>query len=202
MVWNDLTDTVTDLNDLLNKFVVQGAPYGISEYLFDILDVVARHNPTPEQIKGFLYTLGKMLAYYDTSASTWKLQGESGFTTLYDLTLIPNVDNVMSQYAFSNGMTKGAVYRALLHSMQMASKDGGLIPFIFDSVSIAPYSSGDLINDLYLWLNSSLISGSNTQFYYLMAELLNSMAEVVSQCPTGVQLYEIYDHYGFQSNDY
>ena len=76
----------------------------------------------------------------------------------------------------------------------------GLVEYILDEVSIAPYSSGDLIRDLSLWMDSSLISGSDTEFYALISQMLADMAELVQNSPSEEGLYLIYDHYGFQKN--
>jgi hypothetical protein len=70
--FTDIADLVSDLSDLMNKFMLKdgykGGIYSISENLFDILDVMAQHSVSPEQVKGLQYALGKMLAYYEVRA--------------------------------------------------------------------------------------------------------------------------------------
>ena len=68
--WTDLTNANDDgaldnIKFLISNFVLQSGSYSITENVFDIIDVVMQHNPTQAQVKGLLYTLGKLLAYYD-----------------------------------------------------------------------------------------------------------------------------------------
>jgi hypothetical protein len=189
------------LRTLTGDFLVRNAPYCISENLFDVMDVMAQHAITDAQARGLVYTLGKMMAYYD--GSRWLLQGEDpGFSALYDLLteVLPTLDENMGLYSDEKGQTKGETYRALLNSMQIAMADDGLVPFILDSASIGAYRSGDLLNDLNLWLNSDLVSGPHTVFYSTLSEMLRQMGDIVRVAPTEETLYSIYDQYGFQVN--
>ncbi|MBN1498332.1 MAG: hypothetical protein JXA07_16285 [Spirochaetes bacterium] len=67
-------------------------------------------------------------------------------------------------------------------------------------IVILPWRKGeDFINDLMLWLDSDLISGPNTEFYPIMADLLRDMGDLVENSPTEEGLYMLYDYYGFQA---
>jgi hypothetical protein len=200
--FTEINDLLSDLTDLMNDFVVRGAPYGISENLFDILDVMARHNVTAEQVKGLQYALAKMLAYYEGSEQKWLLQGESGFSVLFDLltTAVPVIDAEMGNYASMNGKTKGEVFRSLLTSMQNVSKENGMMEFILDTVTIGPYSSGDVLTELNQWMASDLVSGDYTRFYSTLSDMLEDMSDTVSTAPTEESLGQIYEYYGFQLN--
>jgi hypothetical protein len=204
--WTNLTNANDDgaldiLHTLTNDFLKQGAQYPISDELFNIIDALYLHSPTQAQIKGALYNLGKLMAYYN--GSPWLLQGDTGFSTLYDFLMaaVPILDNEMALYSTMQGQTKGETYRSLLTSLRNASVDNGLMQFVVSSAALGPYSSGDLLNDLSLWLDSNLISGTNTVFYSTMSEILQKMAEIVQYAPTEEMLYSIYDQYGFQRDD-
>jgi hypothetical protein len=210
--WTNLINVTNDdgalyvLHTLTNEFLKQGAQYPISDYLFDIIDALYLHSPTQAEIKGALYNLGKLMAYYDGShlpTPIWLLQGDAGFSTLYDLLMeaVPVIDNEMALYSTMQSQTKGVTYRALLNSLRNATADNGLADLIMSTISADPYSSGDLLNDLSLWLDSNLISGTNTEFYSIMSEVLQKMAEIVQYAPTEEMLYSIYDQYGFQRDD-
>ncbi|MBN2159061.1 MAG: hypothetical protein JW807_06675 [Spirochaetes bacterium] len=209
--WSDFTNVDDDgaldvLQTLIGQFMAEGSPYRITEYLFDIVEAVLRHNPSEAQVKGLQYNLGKMLAYYGEDSShvyRWMMQGEDpNFSVLYDLltTALPRVDDEMELYASANGKTRGEVYRSLMASLENVTRDNGMAAFIMDEISIGHHSSGDLINDLALWLDSDLISGPNTVFFRTMSDLLNDMAGIVSASPSSEELYLIYDNYGFQTN--
>ncbi len=196
--FTDFNETITDLSDLTGDFLVEGAPYFISEHLFDVMDALFQHNvPSEAQVKGLLYTLGKLLAYYD--GSDWLFQGgDPGFSVLYDFltTAVPNIHNEMGLY---NGVpNRGTTYRSLMNSLWQATADNGLAALIMETISIGHYSSGDFINELALWLDSDLISGPNTEFYPIMADLLRDMGDLVENSPTAEGLYMLYDYYGFQ----
>ena len=131
------------------------------------------------------------------------MQGDDAkFSTLYNLlaNAIPTIDEEMGLYAASKGVTKGEAYRNLLAGMRNSMIDNGFMAYIVDKVSIDPYSSGDFFSDLSLWLDSDLISGSDTTFYSTMAQLLTDMAELVMNAPSEEGLYFIYEQYGFQGN--
>lgn len=205
--WSSITNTnadgaVDNIQSLINNFLVQNAPYGISENLFDILDVMLQHNLTDAQIKGLLYTLGKNLAWYN--GSTYYLQSENAsFSALYNLlhNALPAVDTVINDWAAMNGMTKGAAYKAFLTAMRNTTKEGALVPFIVESVHISPYNSEVFVGDLYNWLNSPLISGANTPFYSTLGRMLDDMGNLVFTSLTPEQLQALYEYYGFQANE-
>ena len=209
--WTNLTNANDDgaldnLYTVTSKFLIQGAQYPISINLFNIIDALYLHNPTPAEIKGALYNIGKLFAYYDGShlpTPVWLLQGDTGFKTLYDFLMaaVPILDNEMALYSSTKVQAKGATYRSLLSSLEHASADNGLMQFIVDSASLGPYSSGDLLNDLPLWLDSNLISGADTVFYSTMSEMLQLMADIAFYAPSEEGLYSIYDQYGFQRNE-
>ena len=210
--WTDITEptgkkygdgAVDSLYMLTNEFLVKnvnGSNHSISEYLFDILDVMARHNLTPEQVKGMQYTLAKLLAYFD--GSEWVLQGDESFKMLFHMlhVVVPNIDNEMALYADLNETTKGAAYKSLLKSMQIGSKEGALVAWILATATSQPYLSRDVLTELEMWLESDLISGPNTAFYTTMAEMLLKMGEMVAVSPSTGAFYSIYDQYGFQAN--
>jgi hypothetical protein len=136
------------------------------------------------------------------SEHKWLLQGESGFSVLFDLltTAIPVIDAEMGNYASINGKTKGEVFRSLLHSMHNVSKENGMMEFILDTVTIGPYSSGDVLTELNQWMASDLVSGEYTRFYSTLSDMLEDMSDTVSTAPTEEALQQIYEYYGFQLN--
>ena len=155
-------------------------------------------------MKGMLYTLAKLLAYYDEGSVThkWVLQSEDGFLMLYDMlaNVLPNIDNEMGIYSSGKGLTKGQTYRNLLTAMKNSTKEGGFMPWIVDTASVSPYASATLMTDLQAWLESDLISGPNTPFYSTMAQMLGDMGEMISVLSTEEGLQLIYEQYGFQPN--
>jgi hypothetical protein len=204
--WTDITNANDDgaldnIEFLVSNFVLQTGPYAITEHVFDILDVVMQHDPSEEQVKGLLYTLGKLLAYYD--GTDWLLQGDAGFDMLFGLltTALPTIDREMGLYSDAKGVTKGETYHQLMSSSQYAMAPDGLVEYIMDKVSIDPYSSGDLIPELSQFLDSRLISDSDTVFYSTISQMLADMAELVGNAPNEEELYLLYEHYGFQRND-
>jgi hypothetical protein len=211
--FTDITDLVSDIVDLMAKFVIQPGhagslhegQYSLSEELFNILDVMAQHTVTPEQVKGLQYALAKMLAYYDASAQPspkWMLQGDDGFKVLFDLltTSISTIDAEMGNYADLNGKTKGNIFKSLVHSMQNVAKENGMMPFILDYVNIGPYSSGDVLTELNQWMASDLVNGPYTKFYSALSDMLEDMSDTVSMAPNEETLQQIYEQYGFQAN--
>jgi hypothetical protein len=200
--WTDLNDTISDMHDLASKFLVKNGENVISEYLFNIIDVMAQHRLTPAQIKGMQYTLAKMLAYFDDDTDKWILQGEDTFAMLLDLltAALPNIDTELGHYSDNGGITKGKTYKNLLSAMKTSTKEGALVPWIVDTVTIRPYSSRDLLVELPLWLDSDLISGPNTKFYSLLSQMLGDMGDQIEVAPTEEGLLYIYQYYGFQGN--
>lgn len=198
--WTDLDDLVDDVQDLLGKFVLKNGPYCISENLFDIIDVMAQHNLTADQVKGMQYVLAKMLAYFDDGNDLWVVQGDESFKMLLHLLTValPNIDTEMGLYATDIGDSKGQTYLNLLTAMKTAIKEGALVPWIIDTVTIEPYSSGDFMNDLTLWLESDLVSGPNTKFFSTLSQMLGEMGGAIAASPSEEEMYQIYDHYGFQ----
>jgi hypothetical protein len=206
--WVDLTNVNDDgaldnIQFLVSNFVLQSGPYAITEHVFDIIDVVMQHNPTEAQVKGLLYTLGKLLAYYDGNSSKWLLQGDTGFDTLFNLmtTALPTIDREMGLYSAAKGVTKGETYHTLMSSSQYAMAPDGLVEYIMDKVSIDPYSSGDMVSELSQFLDSRIISDSNTPFFSVISQMLGDMSELVGNAPTEEGLYLIYEHYGFERMD-
>ena len=217
-VWTDITDikpgkkygdgAVDGLYMITNEFLVKnvnGSNHSISGYLFDILDVMAKHKLMADQVKGLQYTLAKLLAYFD--GSKWVIQGDDSFNMLFDLlhVALPNIDTAMAEYAdMTYGKDdpdrKGKVYKSLLKSMQIGSKNDALVAWILATATSEPYLSRDVLTELEMWLESDLISGTNTVFYSTMAEMLLKMGEMVAHSPSGGEFYSIYDQYGFQAN--
>jgi hypothetical protein len=204
--WTNLTNADDDgvldvLQTMTDEFLKTGAAYPISNELFNIIDALYLHSPSQAQIKGALYNIGKLMAYYN--GSPWLLQGDTGFSTLYDflMTAVPTLDNEMALYSALKGQTKGETYRSLLTSLKNASAENGLLQFVVASAALGPYSSGDLLNDLSLWLDSDLISGAGTEFYSILSEMLQKLADIAQYAPDEVMLYSIYDQYGFQRNE-
>lgn len=200
--WTDCAELVDDVRDLLGKFVLKKGPYCVSEHLFDIIDVMAQHRVDAAQVKGLQYALAKLLAYFDDGSDRWAVQGDASYAMLLDILTValPNIDTEMGRYAAEGGDTKGQTYLNLLAAMKNATAMGALVPWIVDTVSINPYSSGDFLRDLSRWLDSDLLNAPNTKFYSTLGTMLLEMGDVIGVAPSAEGLQMIYDHYGFQSN--
>jgi hypothetical protein len=211
--WTDITEPVAgkkygdgivdSLYMLTNEFLVKdvnGSNHCISEYLFDIFDVMAQHTLTEAQVKGLQYTLAKLLAYFD--GSEWVLQGDDSFKNLYHLlaVAVPNIDKEMANYADQNGIIKGSAYKSLLKSTQIGSREDELVAWILATATSQPYLSRDVLTELEMWLESDLISAPNTAFYSTLAEMLMKMGGIIQYSPSTEMFYSIYDQYGFQAN--
>lgn len=204
--WSDFTNaaddgTLDDLQFLVDTFMVEGRPNCISEYLFNILDVMAQHSLTTDQVKGMQYVLAKLLAYYDDDSlllpNHWVLQGEESFTMLIDLLteVLPLVHQQLANYGDGD---RGQTYMNLVTALRNSTKEGGFVPWIVDTVGISPYTAADFMRDLVLFLDSDLINAPNTKFYSTMARLLGDMGDQIEVAPSEAGLRMIYEYYGFE----
>ena len=190
--WEELTDTVK----LLEAFLQPESPYAITGLLCDLLDsLYAKPEPyNSEDLAGLLYALGRIFSRYDSGDHRWKIQGESGFDTLYQLfrTQLPAMHATLKDET-------GKTWVDMLIILTDFLKSQGLVETLVDDVTI---SSGweAICHDLSAFLGKEIVS-LHDPLWSTLATLLTDLARGVALAQDGSQLIETFEKYGFQIND-
>ncbi len=124
--WHDLEDMMADLWDLMDTFLNSSSQYNIGEELFDIADtIITRHSFSDSQMKGTLYTLGRLLASY--SGGSWHFQGEEGFDSLFNILkeALPRVHAIVADGT-------GYQYGTFMTNLEEITKKDGLAGLMYD----------------------------------------------------------------------
>ena len=226
--WPSFTTAVEDIDDLFTDFVDRDGGYAIYDPLMDTLDSVLAKNTTgtfdDAQVKGLLYTLGKLFAHFN--GGSWTYEGEIGiddadgddidamdFNKVYRIFAyhLPAIHRYMRDNIAAEGEDAevyGERYYALLTIVGDALQAGGdtldeygLMRFLLATVNTGSYGWEDVFGDLQEFLTSDLVCDDDTDMWDSLADLIADMNEAVSEVDNDT-LRGILKKYGFQDNKY
>ncbi|MDA8141825.1 MAG: hypothetical protein M0036_24530 [Desulfobacteraceae bacterium] len=207
--WSNFSDNVLTVADLLNE----DSPYCISQNALDLMDrIFARKDLyTSDEIKGFLYNMGKLFGYYDAAQGRWVYQGESQFADMYnmlalrvpDMNTLVTKDEVDVTAAGSTTSGKsgfGDHYYAQLTFLREASAAGGLVEYIQNTMS-CPQNWETTLADLNRFIGTCPdVAGANARLWPTVAQLLQDMGDAVESTQGHDAVGDIMKEYGFQVN--
>lgn len=189
--WDDFEDDFDTLVDLLFK----DSKYSLIENIVNIIEALLGKEIiyTDEQIKGFLFCMGKLFANYDLEKEKWVYQGEKGYDDIYKLLTgsLPNIHDELKDDTGEN-------YWNLLTISKDMMKPDGLLNFILDTV-IVEAGWKEVFEDLEAFLNRDFIINEDP-LWSTVAELLTDLADSMEESKDGDKLEQIYRDYGFQMN--
>ena len=188
--WNLFNDTISRLGELLSNNGTTKGNYNVMEDVINIVDkCLAKVNPTEEQIKALVHTIGISATYYD---GNWIYPDDVK-------TIITEYLPLMLEISANNpDFTQGENMRmaALLSSDFM--RPGGFADYIVHTAE-TDYSAREIIEDLYRFLSDPLISDIHSQLWDDLIEMNEGMLESMSRSMDNAG-WEIYDKLGFQYN--
>ena len=203
--WQDFYDLVDDLG----AFIEADSEY----YIFDdlvsafrnTLDALTYDESLNDELKGALYTFGKLFARYD--GSRWVYQGEEGFDFLYTM-LKEDLSSMQRLMLDSNGENIESV---MLLIREMV-RSGGLVDAILDSVDdmnvTDAFEWDEIFGDLSAFLQDPLLTDPESDLWPVLANMMEDMADAIESSGTASVngasnedlLRDLYEQYGFQSN--
>ncbi len=206
--WQDFYDDVDTIADLLHT----DSSWTMTPNLLSLLDRIFAGDElyTPEEIRGFLYGVGKLFGYYDPSSNKWIYQGMPEHENLYNLIALrlPAIHkNFTSQETpgqsiqanGSNGLSLGSNYYSLLLLFSQFAETDGLLQFLLNTVHTNENWETTL-HDLDLFLKGSDIASDQSELWPTIVKLLRDMAKATAESKDDVILDNIYKDYGFQIN--
>jgi len=196
--WSDFYDAVADMEEFLSA----DGKYAILENLIHMMDglFATQRDFTDQEVAGVLYTVGKLLAQYDTDSEQWVFQGEDDFSNnnLYMILTryLPQIHEVIKD-------DTGYNYGVMMTLMAEMMKPDGLLEAVMDSVQCsAEYAQ--LLEELDDFLIVATTPGSsiNNNLWNLLIELLEDMSGAVEDYYEGGDegLRNLFEKYGFQFN--
>jgi len=218
--WDGFEETIDDLDELFTKFIerddnIEGneiGDYSIFEPLMDTLDAVFAKDTTgrytDDQIKGMLYTLGKLLAKYN--GTDWDFEGETGydaadaedFNKIYRI-LAYHLPVMHPYLADDTGFTYYCLLKILAHSLQSGddSDEYGLMQYLMDTANTGSYGWEQVIVDLTDFMVSFKVQDEDSDMWPAMVDLVWDMSKSMNYT-TDEKLRALIDRYGFESYKY
>jgi len=209
--WADFDDAISDLADLADNTLIEGAPYNITDDLLDTVDVLLSRNVTDDEIAMFMYTGGKLFARYDNpllGSPKWVWHGEEAVDTpdnpATDFAFmwrvikeyLPRINNIANPD--SADPAGGENYKAMMSVLATTMAEDGLMEFLLDVPTLSA-DSEDLFNDIYDFLGENFVTGTGSMWVTL-ADLMDQLANNV-ESTTPEKVAEIYSDFGFQRNN-
>lgn len=190
MSWNLFNDTVSRLGELLSNNGATKGRYNIMEDVIAIVDkCLAKINPTDEQIKALVHTVGIIATYYDGG---WIYPDDVKKIATEYLPLILEISANSPDYSQGENMRMAA----LLSNDFL--QPGGIADYILNTAD-TDYSTREIFEDLFRLLGDPLIRDINSQLWSDLIEMNEGMLESI-QRSMGHGGWEIYDELGFQYN--
>ncbi len=190
--WQDLTETVSLLSDLL----YESSPHSITGVLLNLLDsALAKPEPYDrDDMAGALYALGRIFSRFDGEQSRWVTQGEEGFDALYRVLKerLPAMHDVIRD-------DTGANYHASLVIINDLLKESGLVEAVVDQVTI-PSDWEAIVNDLYHFLIKEKVTEPDP-LWSTLADLLLDLGHAIDLAQDITRLLNVYEKYGIQVNN-
>ncbi len=190
--WLTFSDPFDDINTTLNTFLIRGSPYNILETLLSIVDTLnERVDLDDSRLETLLYTLGKLMAYYDTGLGKWIYQGEDEFNPLLRLVKLrlPDLNSVMADPAGDN-------YHSLLVVLSDLMKENGLMEHLFTTVTIPNYGWENTLQDLSRFLGSSTMA-ADSDLWPLLSQLLTELSQI-KESINDEYIADVTERYGFE----
>ncbi|MCP4133477.1 MAG: hypothetical protein GY754_21085 [bacterium] len=196
--WADFNDLIGMMGDLLNT---EKGAYPITENLINMMDAVLVNNSfSEEELAGLLYTLGKLMAYYD--GTQWVYQGQeedeansiAAFDFLYRLQQhLPQIHDIAKDDTGDN-------YYFLAQLMGDMTDDDGLVTFIADNAAIPSYGWEEIIDEIYIFLGEEHVTGDDASLWSSLEGLMGDMFNVIHVENSTADYDAIFDKWGFQVN--
>ena len=185
--WNLFNDTLGRLGELLSSRGTTAGKYNIMEDVISIVDKsLAKVNPTNDQIRALVHTLGIIATYYDGG---WIYPDDVKTVVTEYLPLIleaqannpdyPNGENMRMAALISNDMIRS----------------GGLADYISNTME-TDYSAREIFDDIFRFLGDPLIANPDSRLWNDIVEMNEGMIEAMIRCKdkTGSELYDLLDY--------
>jgi len=193
--------------DDLGIYIEADSEYFIWEDLMNVakagLDSMTYDENLAGELKGALYTLGKLFAHYD--GDDWVYQGESGFDFLYT-TLKEDLPALQKLMLDDTGDNTEAVTLLLREFM---SADGLVQALIDSSVAMNitdAFEWREIMADLDALLDDPLLTETDSDLWPALVSMLEDMAgaieagNTVSGDGSTEAIEQLYEDFGFQYN--
>ncbi len=200
-----------DLFDDLGMFIESDSEYFIYDDLIQVmkstLDAMTYDENLASELKGALYTLGKLFAYYN--GDKWIYQGEEGFDFLFTMMKkdLPLLQRLMLDDSGDN-------IEAVLVLVNDLIRQDGVIDAVLDSVDAMNVTDAfewrEIFADLQALLKDPLMAEVGSDLWPTLADMMDDMSEAIEGSKgiidtnggseTSSALKEIYRDYGFQYN--
>jgi hypothetical protein len=189
--WAEFYDAMDSLEDVLSP----SSPNSLIEMLLSFSDAVLARDYlySAGEIKGLLYSLGKLFTYYDEEQKRWVTQGEPGFDDIYSIfsRRLPAILDLIHD-------DKGKNENALLTMTAEMLKTGNVVPFVLDSVSTDD-GAENVLQDIHMFLGDPIVT-ENIPLWVTLADLLHDLAKAVDQSKDGSAMDNVLTDFGFQIN--
>lgn len=195
--WVAFNDAISTLGDFLS-------PTGEATILEDVIDIMktslAGITLTEDEVKGFIYTVGKLLARYEEGTG-WIYAGETDYDSLYKILAVylPEMHHIIRD-------VDGKNYGDLLTLISDMMKEGGMVDAVIDSAQCSA-DLEQILDETRTLLgemndpDSRFNSGDQT-LWDVLGNLLEDMARTIQETNDGGEdaLRQLYTDYGFQYN--
>lgn len=189
--WEDFEDGYDTLVDLLYK----DSKYSLVEGIINQTEALFGKGfiYTDDEIKGFLFCIGKLFTKFDTETNKWVYQGEEEYSDIYNL-LTKSLPDIHDELKDDTGQN----YYDLLTINRDMMKDNGLLKFIIDTVAVEA-GWKEVFQDLEIFLDKDFIINTDP-LWSTLVDLLGELADALEESKDGEKLEKIYKNYGFQLN--
>jgi hypothetical protein len=191
--WEDFEDTYQTLVDLL----YEDSEYAIIEGIINTNEAVLGKGflYSDEQVKGFLYCLGKLFTYFDYDKNSWVYQGEDGYDDIYKI-LTESLPELHEKIKDDTGDN---YYNLLAVNSEMMKEDG-MLNLIIDLVEVEA-DWEDILSDLEIFLTQDFIINDDPLWSEL-STLLKDFANAIEpdDAESEARVDALYKKYGFQKN--
>jgi len=191
--WGDFYEAF----ETIEKFLGKNGSYGITEKIIDLMNtVLVQYSFSDDEFKGMMYSLGKILSWYD--GSDWVTQGDDGFNNLYRL--LKNYLPFIHETVLKND--SGSNYNTMLVLLKDMMNEDGLVDFLIDEIDCGDYSSEVVLDELNAFLGSYVVTSPDSDLWSTLSDLLGDLAGSIDRCSTPEGLKEVFEDYDFQYNGY
>ncbi len=205
--WQSFYDAFDDLGVFIEADSEYYVYDDVIQVLKSTLDAMTYDGNLAGELKGALYTLGKLFARYN--GDRWVYQGEDGFDFLYTMMKedLPVLQRLMLDDSGDN-------INAVLVLVNDLMKQDGFVDAVLDSVDAMDVTDAfewrEIFADLGALLKDPLMTEVDSDLWPTLADMMDDMSEAIigsretvdenGETVTNDALKEIYKDYGFQYN--
>ena len=171
--------------DMAAEMSRSGSMYNVTERLITIIEKMVRKiNPTGDQIRSLVHTIGIVNAEWDTSTNMWVYPDE-----------LKTVKKIYNRRKLE--LSREDIHASSIFSREIAMAEG-LVEYVLKTMD-APHDTEQLFSDLYRFLDDPLISVPDSELWEDIVSMTNGQTILMERFSQG-EPADGFEDLGYQYN--